>query len=144
MHLGADRRADGLRGARRRPSSRAHLVDWSRVHFWWGVTSGGQAATRSATTRLRASPSPTTSTCPTGNVHPFPASDLGMSLDEAADVTRAELGEHGVDGLEHPIFDIVFHSGLTATSRRCSRTAPGIQVTDRTVIPVRNGCCPSV
>ena len=77
---------------------------------------------------------------PDGERAPVPASDSGMSLDEAADAYAAELAAARRRRARAP--DLRHHassaSGPTATSPRCSRTAPGIQVTDRTVIAVRN------
>ena len=100
---------------------------------------GPRAATPSATTSRRASPSSTTSTCPTANVHPFPASDSGMTSTRPPTSTRPSSREHGVDGLEHPIFDIVFLGvGPDGHIASLFPHRSGIQVTDRTVIPVRN------
>ena len=114
-------------------------IDWSRVHFWWGderwVPAGdaerndGQA--RSAL--LDALDLPAT------NLHPFPASDGELDLDEAAQAYASELAQHGVDGLPHPIFDITFLGvGPDGHIASLFPHRSGIQVTDRTVIPVRN------
>lgn len=121
-------------------SSPAHTsVDWSRVHFWWGderwVPAGdaerNDAQSRAALLdRLE---------LPAANVHPFPASDAGISLDEAADVYSAELAAHGADGFPHPVFDITFlGAGPDGHVASLFPHRSGIQVTDRTVIPVRN------
>jgi len=114
-------------------------IDWSRVHFWWGderwVPAGdaerndGQA--RSAL--LDALDLPAT------NLHPFPAPDGELDLDEAAQAYASELAQHGVDGLPHPIFDITFLGvGPDGHIASLFPHRSGIQVTDRTVIPVRN------
>lgn len=67
----------------------AHLLDWSRVHIWWGDE------------RFVASDSPDRNDLqahdallkklPATNLHPFPASDEGMSLTEAASFFAAEF-----------------------------------------------------
>ena len=76
---------------------------------------------------------------PAENLHPFPASDGELSLDEAAEAYAAELAQHGVDGLPHPIFDITFLGvGPDGHIASLFPHRSGIQVTDRTVIPVRN------
>ena len=114
-------------------------IDWSRVHFWWGderwVPAGdaerndGQARTALLDAL----------DLPAGNLHPFPASDGELDLDEAAEAYSAELAQHGVDGLPHPIFDITFLGvGPDGHIASLFPHRSGIQVTDRTVIPVRN------
>lgn len=67
----------------------AHLLDWSRVHVWWGderfveSDSGDRNAVQAKKAML--------SKLPAANLHEFPASDEGMSLDEAANFFAAEL-----------------------------------------------------
>ena len=76
---------------------------------------------------------------PDENVHPFPAVDSGLNLDEAADLYAADLSEHGVDGLEFPIFDITFLGvGPDGHIASLFPHRSDIQVADRTVIAVRN------
>ena len=114
-------------------------IDWSRVHFWWGDerwVPDRDAERNDEQARVALLDD---LDVPDGNVHPFPSPDSGMSLDEAADVYAAELSEHGVDGLEHPIFDIMFLGvGPDGHIASLFPHRSGIQVTDRTVIPVRN------
>ena len=74
-----------------RPLDETHQLDWSRIHVWWGderwVPSGhadrneGQA-TEALLARVH---------IPAQNIHRFPASDAGLSLDQAAREYQAEL-----------------------------------------------------
>ncbi len=67
----------------------AHLLDWSRVHVWWGderfveSESGDRNAVQAKKAML--------SKLPAANLHEFPASDEGMTLDQAANFFSAEL-----------------------------------------------------
>ena len=114
-------------------------IDWSRVHFWWGDerwVPDGDADRNDAQARTALLDA---LELPAENLHPFPASDGELSLDEAAEAYAAELAQHGVDGLPHPIFDITFLGvGPDGHIASLFPHRSGIQVTDRTVIPVRN------
>ncbi len=75
-------------------------VDWSRVVFWWGderyvAADSDDRNARSARTvfldRLGVPPA---------HVHEAPATDSGLSLDEAAATYGRELREHGADAFE--------------------------------------------
>ena len=81
-------------------------LDWSRVHLWWGderwVAAGhadrnDQQARDALIDHL---------TIPPTNVHPFPAADEGLDLEQAARRYRDELLAAG-DG-EFPTFAITF------------------------------------
>lgn len=67
----------------------AHLLDWSRVHIWWGderfveAESSDRNAVQANKTML--------SKLPPASLHEFPASDEGMTLDEAANFFAAEV-----------------------------------------------------
>lgn len=67
----------------------AHLLDWSRVHVWWGderfveSESGDRNAVQAKKAML--------SKLPAANLHEFPASDESMTLDQAANFFSAEL-----------------------------------------------------
>ena len=67
----------------------AHLLDWSRVHVWWGderfvaSVSGDRNAVQARKAML--------TKLPAAILHEFPASDEGMTLDEAANFFAAEL-----------------------------------------------------
>src|SRR6478735_9813175 len=121
-------------------ASAAHTsIDWSRVHFWWGDERwlpAGDAERNDEQARVAFLGD---LDLPGENLHPFPASDSGLDLDTAAEVYAAELSAHGVDGLPHPIFDITFLGvGPDGHIASLFPHRSGIQVTDRTVIPVRN------
>lgn len=83
-------------------------VDWGRVQVWWGDerwVAEGHADRNDAQARdalLNALP------LRPEHVHPFPASDAGLSLDEAAAAATAELAQHAAEGQSWPIFDLVF------------------------------------
>lgn len=67
----------------------AHLLDWSRVHVWWGDERfvESNSSDRNAVQANKAM----LSKLPAANLHEFPASDEGMNLDEAANFFAAEL-----------------------------------------------------
>ncbi|KQZ08396.1 6-phosphogluconolactonase [Agromyces fucosus] len=121
-------------------ASPAHTsIDWSRVHFWWGDERwlpAGDAERNDEQARVALLDA---LDLPAGNLHPFPAADGELDLDTAAEVYAAELAAHGVDGLPHPIFDITFLGvGPDGHIASLFPHRSGIQVTDRTVIAVRN------
>ncbi len=83
-------------------------VDWSRVHFWWGderfVPSGDDErndlkARRALLDHI---------SVPESNIHPMPAADAGLSLDEAAVAYADELARFGDGDGGLPRFDITF------------------------------------
>jgi 6-phosphogluconolactonase len=114
-------------------------IDWSRVHFWWGDERWVPARDEERNDEQARVALLDDLDLPADNVHPFPASDSGLTLDEAADTAAAELAQHGVDGLPHPIFDITFLGvGPDGHIASLFPHRSGIRVTDRTVIPVRN------
>ncbi|MEF3403830.1 6-phosphogluconolactonase [Agromyces sp. CCNWLW203] len=121
-------------------SSPAHTsIDWSRVHFWWGDErwlSAGDTERNDEQARVAFLGA---LELPSENLHPFPAVDSGLDLDAAAEAYAAELAAHGADGLPHPIFDITFLGvGPDGHVASLFPHRSGIQVTDRTVIAVRN------
>jgi 6-phosphogluconolactonase len=114
-------------------------IDWARVHFWWGDERWVPARDQDRNDLQAHAALLDDLDLPAGNVHAFPASDAGISLDEAVDVYAAELAAHGVDGLPHPIFDITFLGvGPDGHIASLFPHRSGIQVTDRTVIAVRD------
>lgn len=82
-------------------------IDWSRVHFWWGDERwlprgdddrNDHQAMEALLRHLR---------LPADNLHPFPASDDGADLDEAASLYAAELAQAAPDGAALPLFDLL-------------------------------------
>lgn len=82
-------------------------VDWNRVHIWWGderfveKASNDRNAVQANNAWLAAS------SIPSENIHPFPASDDGLTLDEAAAIFEHEVGKYAAGGASAPVFDIV-------------------------------------
>lgn len=114
-------------------------IDWSRVHFWWGDERWVPAGDAERNDRQAHEALLDHIDVPDENVHPFPPSDEGLSLDDAVDAYASELSKHGVDGLPHPIFDITFLGvGPDGHIASLFPHRSDIQVTDRTVIAVRN------
>jgi 6-phosphogluconolactonase len=114
-------------------------IDWDRVHAWWGderwVAAGHPDRNdKQATDALLAHVG-----IRADHVHPFPASDAGISLDEAAEHYAAELSRHAEDGADHPVFEVTFLGvGPDGHIASLFPHRSGIGVGDRTVIPVRN------
>ncbi len=122
-----------------RESPARDIVDWSRLQFWWGDERWlprGDAERNETQSRaalldhLRLDPS---------QIHAFAAADEGVELDAAADLYAQQLAAHAPDGASVPQFDITF-LGVGSDGHIASLfpEAPGISVTDRTVISVRN------
>ena len=91
----------------------AHLLDWARVHIWWGderfvesnsVDRNAVQARKAMLSRLPVSEA---------NIHEFPASDQGLSLGEAANLFAAELATL------KPHFDLAF-VGMGPDGHICS------------------------
>lgn len=116
---------------------RRDAVDWARVHLWWGderwVPAGdperneGQA--RAALLDRIA--------IPAENIHTMPASDSGMSLDEAAAHYREELQREGRGTF--PSFAITFLGvGPDGHVASLFPERPGPNVAEADVIAVRD------
>ncbi|TAM69903.1 MAG: 6-phosphogluconolactonase [Microbacteriaceae bacterium] len=83
-------------------------IDWSRVRFWWGDERFVEKHSDERNEKQARKALLDHIDVPAGNVHPFPASDEGLTLDEAAVSYAAQLAENGEDGARWPRFDIMF------------------------------------
>jgi 6-phosphogluconolactonase len=118
-------------------SAERDTIDWSRVVLWWGDerwAADGDADRNDQQARDALLDS-------VGlvdeNVHPFPSSDDLDSLDDAAVLYSDELA--AATDSAYPRFDITFLGvGPDGHIASLFPDYPGIQVTDATVIPVRN------
>jgi 6-phosphogluconolactonase len=114
-------------------------VPWSRVNVWWGDERwlpAGHADRNEVQARdallshVALDPA---------RVHPFAASDAGLSLQEASDAYAAELIAHTPANAMMPHFDITF-LGMGPDGHIASLfpERPGVRETASTVIPVTN------
>ncbi|AWB86389.1 6-phosphogluconolactonase [Mycetocola zhujimingii] len=114
-------------------------VDWSRVHFWWGDERWVPAddAERNDGKARRALLDHID--IPAENVHSYPASDSGMTLDEAALAYAQTLADHSNGDAGLPRFDITF-LGVGPDGHTASLFPDRQEVLEReaTVVAVRN------
>jgi 6-phosphogluconolactonase len=91
----------------------AHLLDWSRIHVWWGDERfvAADSDDRNALQARKALLGKVS--IPEANIHEFPAADSLLSLDEAASLFEAELAIH------RPHFDLAF-VGMGPDGHICS------------------------
>lgn len=114
-------------------------IDWSRVVLWWGderwlADGDAERNDQQARDALLGSIALQDS-----NVHPFPSPDDLDSLDDAASLYSDELLAAAPDGAAYPRFDITFLGvGPDGHIASLFPDYPGIQVTDATVVGVRN------
>jgi 6-phosphogluconolactonase len=114
-------------------------IDWSRVNIWWGDERwlpAGDPERNDVQARLalldRVALDPS-------RVHPYPASDTGLNLDDAARAYSDELAAHAARDSHHPHFDITFLGvGPDGHIASLFPEHPGVQENTLTVIPVRN------
>jgi 6-phosphogluconolactonase len=118
-------------------------IDWSRVHLWWNderFLPSGHAERNEQQARdilLHALD------IPAANVHSAPASDDGVDLEGAAAAYSAQLAEYAGPEGPWPAFDVCFLGvGPDAHIASLFPDRPEIQVTDRTVVPVRDSPAP--
>ncbi|QDZ13772.1 6-phosphogluconolactonase [Humibacter ginsenosidimutans] len=114
-------------------------LDWSKVHFWWGDERWVAGASDDRNEKQAREALLDGLDVPAGNVHAFPSTDGGLSLDEAADAYASELASFGGDELAAPRFDITFLGvGPDGHIASLFPDREGIRETERTVIAVRN------
>jgi 6-phosphogluconolactonase len=120
-------------------SPRRDSVDWSRVNIWWGDERWlPDADPERNETQARQALLAHVPLDP-DRVHPFPASDDGFELDDAADAYAAELRAAAPSGADYPVFDITFLGvGPDGHVASLFPERGGIREELRTVIPVRN------
>jgi len=114
-------------------------VDWSRVSFWWGDErwlprdddERNEKQARAALLDHIA--------IDEAHVHPFAASDSGLTLEEAADAYERELADAAREGARAPRFDITFLGvGPDGHIASLFPGREGIRETERSVIFERN------
>lgn len=117
-----------------------NLLDWSRVHLWWGderfVPTGHADRNEGQATEALISRLP----IPASNVHRMPAAG-SFTLEEAARAYQAELAAFTTDlnALGAPSFDITFLGvGPDAHIASLFPGLEGVTVTDKPVIAVHN------
>ncbi len=83
-------------------------IDWSQVHVWWGderwLPRDDDERNEKQAREALLDHVPVDE----AKVHPFPASDAGLSLEEAAAAYEAELRAAAREGESHPVFAITF------------------------------------
>lgn len=125
--------------ARVSASPRVGAVAWRRVHFWWGDERWLPADDPERNDKQARDALLSSLELDDSHVHPFAASDAGLSLDEAADRYAEELSAAAADGAQLPAFDVVFLGvGPDGHIASLFPDREGIRVNDRMVVPVRN------
>ncbi|KQO99886.1 6-phosphogluconolactonase [Leifsonia sp. Leaf264] len=113
-------------------------IDWSRVSFWWGDERWLPAGDPERNDQQAREALLDHISVPAENVHAYPSSDSGITLDDAAVQYAAELEAHG-EGDATPRFDITFLGvGPDGHIASLFPHRSGISIEDRSVIPVRN------
>jgi 6-phosphogluconolactonase len=114
-------------------------VQWDRVTFWWGDERwlprddderNEKQAREALLDHIPVDPA---------RVHPFAASDDGLTLDEAADQYAAELSAAAPPHLPLPPFDFAFLGvGPDGHIASIFPNTPAVRERERTVLAVRN------
>jgi len=83
------------------------LVDWERVHIWWGDERFVEKSSSDRNSVQARKVWLAEASVPSANIHEFPASDEGFTLDQAAAVFAAEVAAYTPLNSSLPMFDIV-------------------------------------
>ena len=132
----------GSMGARVLAAVAAHPgtggIDWRLVHFWWGDERFVPRDDDERNARQSRKALLEHLDVPEENVHEAPASDSGLTLDEAVAAYAAELARFGDDSQPWPSFAVCF-LGVGADGHIASLfpDRPEVSVTDAAVLPVR-------
>jgi 6-phosphogluconolactonase len=114
-------------------------IDWSKVSFWWGDERWLPAGDDERNDKQARDALLDHISVPESNVHPFPADDGTVSLDQAAIVYSDELQAAASDGSRWPRFDITFLGvGPDGHIASLFPDMQGIRETEPSVISVRN------
>lgn len=121
------------------PIDTDNLLDWSRIHLWWGderfVPSDSPDRNEGQAQRALLHRLP----IPAGNIHRMPATDAGLSLDDAAASYSAELATFAVPGSAAPAFDVlILGIGPDAHVASLFPGHPGVHDNSAAAIAVRN------
>jgi 6-phosphogluconolactonase len=114
-------------------------IDWSRVHFWWGDERFVERDSDDRNEKQAREVLLDHLAVPAENIHPFAASDDGLTLEAAAAAYADELAAHAGDGARWPRFDITFLGvGPDGHIASLFPDRAGIRETEATVIAVTN------
>ncbi|EAR24371.1 6-phosphogluconolactonase [marine actinobacterium PHSC20C1] len=120
-------------------SPKRDAVDWSRVNFWWGDERwlpAGDAERNDLQAHIALLDHVPVDPA---RVHAYPASNAGLSLDDAARSYSDELAKHAARSGKFPNFDIVFLGvGPDGHIASLFPEREGIREAEATVIAVRN------
>jgi len=120
-------------------NERVSRIDWSLVHFWWSDERFVPRADPERNDRQARVALLDGLDIPAGNIHAPLASDESTDLDAAAAAYAKELAAFAGPEGAWPSFDVCFLGvGADAHIASLFPDRPEIQITDRTVVPVRD------